>query len=109
MIFDGYDYMIVSYTMSKIQAEWGLSTLMTGSLTSWSLIGIVIGAAISGIISDKAGRKTTLSISIAVYSLLTIPIFFVHSFPLFAFFRVASGLGLGACINKLTLGAPVRC
>lgn len=102
MIFDGYDYMIVSYTMSKIQAEWNLSALMTGSLTSWSLIGIVIGAAISGIISDKIGRKKTLTISIALYSLLTVPIFFVNSFPLFAFFRVASGLGLGACIPIVT-------
>jgi MFS family permease len=102
MIFDGYDYMIVSYTMSKIQSEWGLSTLMTGSLTSWSIIGIVIGAAISGLVSDKIGRKKTLSISIAVYSLLTVPIYFVDSFPLFAFFRVASGLGLGACVPVVT-------
>lgn len=102
MIFDGYDYMIVSYTMSKIQAEWGLSTLITGSLTSWSIIGIVIGAAISGIVSDKIGRKTTLVISIAVYSLLTVPVYFVGNFPLFAFFRVASGLGLGACVPVVT-------
>jgi MFS family permease len=102
MIFDGYDYMIVSYTMSKIQAEWGLSTLMTGSLSSWSIIGIVIGAAISGIVSDKLGRKKTLTASIALYALLTIPIFFVNSFPLFAFFRVASGLGLGACVPVVT-------
>lgn len=101
MIFDGYDYMIVSYTMSKIQAEWGLNTLLTGSLTSWSIIGIVIGAAISGMLSDRIGRKTTLTLSIAVYSLLTVPIFFVNSFPLFAFFRVASGLGLGACVPSV--------
>jgi MFS transporter, AAHS family, 4-hydroxybenzoate transporter len=102
MIFDGYSYMIVSYSMSKIQAEWGLSKLLTGSLTSFSLIGIVIGAVISGIISDKIGRKKTLSISIAVYSLLTIPIFFVHSFSLFAAFSIAAGLGLGACIPTVT-------
>jgi AAHS family 4-hydroxybenzoate transporter-like MFS transporter len=102
MVFDGYDYMVVSYTMSKIQAEWGLSTLVTGSLTSWSIMGIVIGAAISGIISDKAGRKTTLALAIVIYSLLTFPIYFVHSFHVFAFFRVASGLGLGACIPIVT-------
>ena len=102
MIFDGYDYMVVSYTMSRIQAEWGLNNLMTGSLTSWSIIGIVIGAAISGIVSDKIGRKKTLAFSIMVYSLLTMPIYFVNSFPMFAFFRVASGLGLGACIPVVT-------
>jgi MFS family permease len=88
--------------MTKIQAEWGLSTLMTGSLTSWSIIGIVIGAAISGIVSDRIGRKKTLCISIAVYSLLTVPIYFVDNFPMFAFFRVASGLGLGACVPVVT-------
>ena len=40
-IFEGYDYMIVSYTVPSLQAEWGLSSTITGSLSSWSLIGLV--------------------------------------------------------------------
>lgn len=102
MVFDGYDYMIVSYTMPQIAKEWGLSKIQTGSLSSWSLIGLIIGGAFAGIISDKIGRKKTLTLAIAVYSLLNIPIFFAPSFEFFALFRVLAGIGLGACIPVVT-------
>jgi AAHS family 4-hydroxybenzoate transporter-like MFS transporter len=102
MVFDGYDYMIVSYTMPQIAEEWGLGAVAKGSLSSWSLIGLIIGGAMAGILSDKFGRRKTLTIAIAVYSLLTIPIYFSNSFAMFAVFRVLAGLGLGACIPLVT-------
>lgn len=102
MVFDGYDYMIVSYTMPQISAEWGLSAVETGSLSSWSLFGLIIGGAFAGVISDKIGRRKTLVFAIAMYSLLTIPIFFAPNFAFFATFRVLAGLGLGACIPVVT-------
>ena len=40
MMFDGYDYMIVSYTMPQIAAEWGLDSVAKGSLSSWSMVGL---------------------------------------------------------------------
>jgi MFS transporter, AAHS family, 4-hydroxybenzoate transporter len=102
MVFDGYDYMIVSYTLKKIAAGWGLSTVATGSLSSWSLFGLIIGGAISGIVSDRIGRKKTLVAAIFIYSLLTIPQAFSPSFAFFATFRVLAGIGLGACIPVVT-------
>ena len=102
MVFDGYDYMIVSYTMPQIKAEWGLTAVQTGSLSSWSLFGLILGGAIAGILSDKFGRKKTLTFSIATYALLTIPIYFAPSFAFFAVFRVLAGVGLGACIPVVT-------
>jgi AAHS family 4-hydroxybenzoate transporter-like MFS transporter len=102
MVFDGYDYMVVSYTMPQISSEWALSKVQTGSLSSWSLFGLIIGGACAGIISDKIGRRKTLVYSIAVYSLLTVPIYFSSSFGQFACFRVLAGVGLGACIPVVT-------
>jgi MFS family permease len=102
MVFDGYDYMVVSYTMPQISAEWALNKVQTGSLSSWSLFGLIIGGACAGIISDKIGRRKTLIYSIAAYSLLTIPIYFCTSFEQFAFFRALAGVGLGACIPVVT-------
>jgi AAHS family 4-hydroxybenzoate transporter-like MFS transporter len=101
-VFDGYDYMVVSYTMPQISAEWALNKVQTGSLSSWSLFGLIIGGACAGIISDKIGRRKTLICSIAAYSLLTIPIYFSTGFGQFAFFRVLAGVGLGACIPVVT-------
>jgi MFS family permease len=102
MIFDGYTYMIVPYTMNTIKQEWALGTLATSSLSSWSMIGIVAGAVISGILSDRIGRKKTLTFAILFYSAFTVPIFFAPSFLFFAVFSVAAGLGLGACVPVVT-------
>ena len=102
MVFDGYDYMVVSYTMPQIAKEWALNKVQMGSLSSWSLFGLIIGGATSGIISDMIGRRKTLVYSIATYSLLTIPIYFATSFEQFALFRVLAGIGLGACIPTVT-------
>ncbi len=102
MVFDGYDYMVVSYTMPQIAKEWALNKVQMGSLSSWSLFGLIIGGATSGIISDMIGRRKTLVYSIATYSLLTIPIYFASSFEQFALFRVLAGIGLGACIPTVT-------
>ncbi|MHB8075743.1 MFS transporter [Desulfosporosinus fructosivorans] len=98
LFFDGYDYMIVAYTMPQMAKEWGLSKVQTGSLASWSVIGLLIGGLISGIISDRIGRKKTLAFFVAFYSLLTLPIYFVNSFEAFALLRIISGIGIGACI-----------
>ncbi|WP_286944959.1 MFS transporter [Acetobacterium sp. UBA5834] len=98
MVFDGYDNMIVSYTMPQIATEWGLSAVAKGSLSSWSLIGLIFGSAVAGIISDKIGRRKALMFAITVYSAMNIPIFFSNSFEMFAIFRLLAGVGLGACI-----------
>lgn len=102
MIFDGYTYMIVPYTMKTIQLEWGLSAFQTSTLSSWSLIGIVAGAVVSGVLSDKIGRKKTLVFSIVIYSVFTVPIFFAPGFLFFAVLSVLAGLGLGACVPVVT-------
>lgn len=98
LLFDGFDYMIVAYTMPQIAQDWGLSKVQTGSLASWSLLGLMLGGLISGLISDRIGRKKTLTVFVALYSILTLPIYFLHSFEAFALLRILSGIGLGACI-----------
>lgn len=102
MVFDGYDYMVVSYTMPQIRETWALTAVETGSLSSWSLFGLVIGGMISGILSDKLGRKKVLTYAVAIYALLTLPIYFSNSFAMFATLRVLAGVGLGACIPVVT-------
>lgn len=98
LLFDGFDYMIVPYTMSQISGEWGLTKVQTGALASWGLLGLMIGGLFGGVISDRFGRKKTLVACCAFYSILTLPIYFVQSYETFAILRILAGMGLGACI-----------
>lgn len=112
LLFDGFDYMIVAYTMPQMAKEWALTKVQTGSLASWSLLGLMVGGILSGLISDRIGRKKTLALFVAFYSLLTLPIYFVNSFEAFAVLRVFSGFGLGACIpiavTMMSESAPTK-
>lgn len=98
IFFEGYDYMVVSYTMHQISAEWGLDSVTQGSLASWGLIGMVIGGIFGGSIGDKIGRRKNLTIGILWYSVFTGAIFFAPNYELFAIFRVVAGFGTGMCI-----------
>ncbi|MDR1322014.1 MAG: MFS transporter [Gracilibacteraceae bacterium] len=100
-VFYFYNNMIISYTMSQMRSEWGLDALQTGSLTTYSLLGAMIGAASAGIIADKIGRKKTLVTAVFICGITTLPIYFVHSYSIFAVLRVICGLGVGACLPQV--------
>ncbi|HBT96033.1 MAG TPA: MFS transporter [Coriobacteriia bacterium] len=102
MMFDGYDYMIVSYTMPQIAQEWGLDSVAKGSLSSWSMVGLVVGSFLAGPLSDTFGRKKIITLSVFFYGLMTIPVFFAPNFTFFAVMRVIAGVGLGVCTPIVT-------
>lgn len=73
-----------------------------GSLTTWGLLGMVIGGAVGGIMSDKLGRKKTLIAAVMFYGLFTLPQAFANDLAFFAAFRLIAGFGVGSCIPVVT-------
>ena len=67
-IFDGYDFMIVNSTNTYLAPSFGLQTAaQVGSLTTWGLLGMVLGGAVGGAMSDRIGRKKMLIIAVIFY------------------------------------------
>jgi MFS family permease len=106
MVFDGYDFMIVNTTNTFVASTFWPETAtpgaLMGSLTTWSLIGMVIGGALGGIISDKFGRKKTLTMAVLFYGIFTLPQAFASGYAMFAAFRFIAGFGVGSCIPVVT-------
>ncbi|MDR0499639.1 MAG: MFS transporter [Coriobacteriales bacterium] len=128
MIFDGYDFMVASQTTSAVAttlqafldpsgADTSIATVainartgnagsslaaLGASISSWGLLGMVIGGAIGGIISDKIGRKKTLVIAIIFYGAFTLPQAYATDFWFYAITRLIAGLGVGSCIPVVT-------
>ncbi|HBV89331.1 MAG TPA: MFS transporter [Desulfosporosinus sp.] len=98
LIFAGYNYMIVAYTMPQLAKEWALTKIQTGSLSSWSILGLLIGGLSAGVISDKLGRKKAFAFFVFLFSILTFPVYYVQSFESFAILRILGGIGFGGCI-----------
>jgi len=106
MIFDGYDFMIVNSTNLFVASTFWPDNpspgALMGSLTTWGLLGMVLGGAVGGILSDMIGRKKMLTIAVIFYGLFTLPQAFAQSYAFFCAFRLIAGFGVGSCIPVVT-------
>lgn len=108
VLLDGYDLVVLGAVIPTLidDNHLGFTASSTTIAATVSLIGVAIGAATSGPISDHFGRRRTLLASVAVFSVATILLPLSPSILVFDLWRLVGGLGLGACMpSALTLMA----
>jgi SP family sugar porter-like MFS transporter len=66
---------------------------------SCALVGCLLGAVLSGMLSDRFGRKRLLILSAFLFTLSAIGTGAVNSFNLFVFYRILGGVGIGLASN----------
>ena len=59
----GYDTAVISGAIGFLQSKFTLDPKWTGWAASCALIGCIIGVSVTGILSDRLGRKKVLIIS----------------------------------------------
>jgi MFS transporter, putative metabolite:H+ symporter len=100
--FAFFDIVTISFAAPVIATQFHVSkATVTLSVTS-SLIGYIIGAFADSTIADKWGRKLSLGISVAVFSVGTILAALSTNVTELIIFRFISGLGIGAEIAAVT-------
>ena len=100
--FAFFDIVTISFAAPVIATQFHVSkATVTLSVTS-SLIGYIIGAFADSTIADKWGRKLSLGLSVAVFSLGTILAAFSTNVTELIIFRFIAGLGIGAEIAAVT-------
>jgi MFS transporter, AAHS family, benzoate transport protein len=108
VLLDGFDLVVLGAVIPTLLEDGHLG-LTAGSATfaaTITLVGVAIGAALSGPLADRHGRRITLLISIAVFSAATAALPTAGSIAMFDAYRLIAGLGLGACMpTALTLMA----
>ena len=80
-----------------------------GSLTTWGLLGMVLGGAVGGIMSDKLGRKKMLIIAVIFYGIFTLPQAFANDLVFFAAFRLIAGFGVAPASRLSPRCSPRAC
>lgn len=93
---DGFDLLILSFSLGAITRTFGLGTSQAGFLATVTLLGAVLGGVVGGIASDRIGRVRVLTISILVFAVFTACTGLAPSYQLLVLFRFLSGIGLGA-------------
>ncbi len=104
--FDIFDSLLFNYVapnavptllgLARGTPEASAATLRwTGILTSVLLIGWAIGGVIFGRVADRVGRKRTLLLTMALYSIGTAACAFAPNIWVLLVFRVVAALGIG--------------
>lgn len=94
-MFDAMDVGLISFIIAALAAEWSLLPEQTGLFTSINSIGMAVGAAISGILADKYGRKAILLWTLLIFSVASGLSALATSFTVLCLLRFVAGFGLG--------------
>lgn len=94
-MFDSMDTGIISFVMPALMDTWGLTTDQVGNIGSVGLLGMAIGAVLSGSVADRIGRKKVFALTLVMYSVATGLCGLAWSYSSLLFFRFIVGFGLG--------------
>jgi MFS transporter, putative metabolite:H+ symporter len=100
--FAFFDIVTISYALPVIAKQFHVSKGTIALSVTSSLIGYIIGAFADSTIADKWGRRLSLGISVAVFSLGTVLAALSANAAELIIFRFISGLGIGAEIAAVT-------
>jgi benzoate transport len=85
----------VAYILPLVLREWRLTPVEGGSIASYTFVGLMLGAAGFGMLSDRIGRKKTLILAVAISGVFNGLAYFAPDYTVFCILRFLSGLGLG--------------
>ena len=91
----GFDTAVISGTFSFIEQYFSLDEIEIGWFASSALIGAIIGALVSGSLSDRFGRKPILIIAAFLFFISALGCTIPNSFIFLIVARIIGGIGVG--------------
>jgi benzoate transport len=97
-IFAGYNSQIIAYIVPSALNEWQLTPVKAGTMISYGFLGLMVGAAGFGLVSDRIGRKKSIMMVVAVFSIFNSAAYFSPNFGIFCLLRFLAGIGIGGAV-----------
>lgn len=94
-MFDAMDVGIISFVVAALAREWNLTNEQQGLVISMGMLGMFVGAGLSGSLSDRYGRRFIFQLTMLVYSVATGLSALVGNLGALLGLRFLVGLGLG--------------
>jgi putative MFS transporter len=93
--FDSVDLATMTFVLGSIKQEFGLSTTTTGLVASASFFGMVLGAALAGLLADRFGRRPVFQWSMVLWGIASYLCSTAQSVEALIAWRVLLGIGMG--------------
>ena len=94
-MFDAMDQGMVSGVIAAIAGDWSLDTGQLALLSSIGMLGMALGAAVSGMAADRWGRRTVIMTTLIIYGVSSGLAGFSANYEMLLVFRFMTGFGLG--------------
>src|SRR5471030_3084156 len=92
----GYDWVVIGGAKPFYEAYFGITNpSQSGWAMSSALAGCVVGAILSGTLSERFGRKRTLLLAAVMFTASAWGTATAHNFDIFVIFRIIGGIGIG--------------
>ena len=101
-LFDSVVVNLFTVSLPQIESAFQLTSSAIGIISSLFLLGYAIGTLVGGTMADYIGRRTSLGLSIVLYTIFSGLTGFASSFGLLAASRFLTGVGAG---TELPVGA----
>jgi MFS transporter, putative metabolite:H+ symporter len=94
-MFDAMDVLLIGFLVAPITREFALAPAQVGLVASAGFVGMFLGAAISGRLADRYGRRLIFQATLILFSIGAVLSALAPTFELLLAARVIAGLGLG--------------
>ncbi|HZZ33662.1 MAG TPA: MFS transporter [Phenylobacterium sp.] len=103
---EGFDVQAAGVTGAGVAHAFHVAPKALGWFFSASNIGLLVGAAVGGRLSDRLGRRAVLIASLAVFGAFSLATATAQDLNTLTLFRLLTGLGLGGALpNALAITA----
>ncbi|HEX6841326.1 MAG TPA: MFS transporter [Stellaceae bacterium] len=96
--FDGYDIVSIGMATPALIHTWSLPPASFAQAFVMSSVGILVGALLSGPLSDRVGPKPLIIASTAVIGVFSLASAFAPSLPVLVALRFFTGIGIGGAM-----------
>ena len=110
LVFDGYDLVVYGTVLPILMQDAGqlgeISAAQAGALGSYALVGVMVGALVTGALGDHLGRRKMMLVNIAWFSIGMGAAAMSTNITMFGLLRFFTGIGVGGLVA--TAGADRR-
>lgn len=93
--FEALDTGLIAFVLAKMISAWNLSPAQIGFIGSAALLGMALGAIVSGTLADRIGRKVIFIGTLFIYALGTGLCGIAWNYEALLLFRFLVGFGVG--------------
>lgn len=98
LVVDAYDLVSMGIVIPRISQDWGVSTSEFAIALSITMVGVLFGSGLAGLLGDYIGRQRTMILTVGlagIFMFLTTTATTMNELIVYRFF---TGLGAGGCI-----------